>query len=133
MKRVLQLRDLSEDHHRGLVLARKAKIAASGQKGPTGPEVWAEVEAVFKSELEPHFRIEESFIGEALKGAGESQLAQRLSDEHEARARHQCGGAYERHRILRRREPSHHDDERSVAPTTQALSSPEAIPVSSVR
>ena len=84
MKRVPQLRDLSEDHHHGLVLARKAKMAASGQEGPSGPKMWAEVEAVFKSELEPHFEIEESFIGEALRAAGESQLAQRLVDEHEA-------------------------------------------------
>ncbi len=82
MKRVLQLRDLSEDHHHGLVLARKAKMAASGQEGPSGPEMWAEVEAVFKSELEPHFEIEELFVGEALKAAGELQLAQRLFDEH---------------------------------------------------
>jgi hypothetical protein len=84
MKRVPQRRDLSEDHHHGLVLARKAKIAASGQEGSSQPEMWAEVEAVFKNELEPHFEIEESFIGEALRAAGESQLAQRLSDEHDA-------------------------------------------------
>jgi len=59
-------------------------MAASSQDGPSALEMWAEVEAVFKSELEPHFEIEESFIGEVLKAAGESQLAQRLSDEHEA-------------------------------------------------
>ena len=82
MKRVPQLRELSEDHHHGLVLARKMKMAVSGQKGPSVTEMWAEVEAVFKSELEPHFEIEELFVGEALKVAGESQLAQRLFDEH---------------------------------------------------
>ncbi|MCP8688816.1 hemerythrin domain-containing protein [Marinobacterium sedimentorum] len=84
MKRVPQLRDLSDDHHQGLVLARKAKMAALGQKEPCGPEIWAEVEAVFRRELEPHFEIEESFIAEPLRAAGESQLAQRLCDEHEA-------------------------------------------------
>ncbi|MBQ36825.1 MAG: GNAT family N-acetyltransferase [Candidatus Latescibacteria bacterium] len=82
MKRVSQLRDLSEDHHHGLVLARKAKRAASGPDG-TVTEVWAEVEAAFKGELESHFEIEESFIGEALRAAGESQLVQRLADEHQ--------------------------------------------------
>jgi len=46
--------------------------------------MWVEVEAVFKSVLEPHFAIEESFIGDALRAAGESELAQRLADEHEA-------------------------------------------------
>lgn len=84
MKRVPQLRDLSEDHHHGLVLARKARMAASGEDGPSESEMWAEVEAVFNRELEPHFKIEESFLGEALRAVGESQLAQRLSDEHEA-------------------------------------------------
>lgn len=84
MKRAPELRDLSDDHHHGLVLARKAKLAASGQEGPSGPEMWAEVEVVFKKELEPHFEIEESFIGKVLRAAGESQLAQRLVDEHEA-------------------------------------------------
>ena len=78
MKRVLQLRDLSEDHHHGLVLARKAKLAASGQ------EMWAEVDAAFESELAPHFEIEETFIGPALRDAGEMHLAQRLLDEHAA-------------------------------------------------
>jgi hypothetical protein len=31
MKRIPQLRDLSEDHHHGLVLARKARQAAAGK------------------------------------------------------------------------------------------------------
>ena len=84
MKRIPELRSLSVDHHHVLVLAHRAKQAADGIGERSLDEMWAEVEAVFKSELEPHFRIEESFIGEALKGAGESQLAQRLSDEHEA-------------------------------------------------
>ena len=84
MKRVPELRDLSEDHHHGLVLARKARKAAAGEEGFSASDVWAEVEAKFKTELEPHFQIEESLIATALATLGESQLAKRLFDEHTA-------------------------------------------------
>jgi hemerythrin-like domain-containing protein len=84
MKRVPELRDLSEDHHHGLVLARKARKAAAGEDGFPASDVWAEVEAMFKTELEPHFQIEESLIGAVLAALGESQLSRRLLDEHEA-------------------------------------------------
>lgn len=84
MKRVPELRNLSEDHHHGLALARKARKAAAGEEGFSTSDVWAEVEASFKAELEPHFRIEESLIGTVLEAHGESRLAKRLFDEHEA-------------------------------------------------
>lgn len=84
MKRVPGLRDLSEDHHLGLVLARTARKAAAGKGGLSVVEVWAEVAATFTAELEPHFRIEESFLAPALERVGESALAQRLLDEHAA-------------------------------------------------
>ncbi|NOZ74725.1 MAG: hemerythrin domain-containing protein, partial [FCB group bacterium] len=84
MKRVPELRDLSEDHHHGLVLARKAKIAASDNKGLSVPEMWAEAAAVFKSDLKRHFEIEELFIGTPLKAVHELHLVQQLLDEHKA-------------------------------------------------
>ena len=84
MKRVPELRDLSEDHHHGLVLARKAMKAGGGEEWFSASDVWAEVEAKFKTELEPHFQIEESLIGTTLETLGESQLARKLFDEHEA-------------------------------------------------
>ena len=84
MKRIPELRDLSDDHHHGLVLARKAKRAADGEVGPSVVEVWAMARESFRTELEPHFQIEEKFIGASLNDQGESQLAQRLLDEHTA-------------------------------------------------
>jgi hypothetical protein len=45
---------------------------------------WAEAQAHFRSELEPHFGIEEAFIGAALERLGESALTTRLYDDHAA-------------------------------------------------
>ena len=83
MKRIPQLRDLSEDHHHGLVLSRKAKKSAVGE-GLGLDETWVHVEASFIEELEPHFDIEESLIGKPLEERGEATLAKRLLDEHRA-------------------------------------------------
>jgi hypothetical protein len=82
MKRIPELRDLSEDHHYGLALARMARKAAAGAGGVSADDAWAEVAAKFEADLEPHFRIEESIIVPALEHLGESRLTQRLLDEH---------------------------------------------------
>ncbi|MCH8010717.1 MAG: hemerythrin domain-containing protein [Candidatus Marinimicrobia bacterium] len=82
MKRFSKLRDLSEDHHRGLVLARKALQAASGSKGLHVSQVWNEVEEKFASELEPHFEIEEKYIGVPLRNEGATEIVDRLHAEH---------------------------------------------------
>jgi hypothetical protein len=84
MKRAPELRDLSEDHHYGLVLALKAKRAGAGEGDLSSADVWTEVEARFKAELEPHFQIEESLIAPPLETQGESRLAKQLYEEHEA-------------------------------------------------
>ena len=41
MKRFPELRDLSSDHHHGLVLARKAKLTARGEGDLTLDDAWA--------------------------------------------------------------------------------------------
>jgi hemerythrin len=84
MKRIPELRDLSVDHHHGLLLARMAKLVASGQEAKPLPEMWKEVEERFRLELEPHFRVEEEVIAPALESHGEHQLVQRLLREHAA-------------------------------------------------
>jgi len=84
MKRAPELRDLSEDHHYGLVLALKAKRAGAGEGDLSSADVWTEVEARFRAELEPHFQIEESLIAPPLETQGESRLAKQLYEEHEA-------------------------------------------------
>lgn len=82
MKRIPELRDLSDDHHHGLVLARKAKQAAAGVDARAAAEMWVEVEMQFAVELAPHFLIEETLIAPHLEAAGESAMTTRLYDEH---------------------------------------------------
>jgi hemerythrin len=82
MKRFPELRDLSVDHHHGLLLARMAKLVASGKEDKPLPEMWEEVEERFRLELEPHFRVEEEVIAPALESHGEHQLVRRLLREH---------------------------------------------------
>jgi hypothetical protein len=82
MKRMAELRDLSVDHHHGLLLARMAKLVAAGQETTPLPAMWKEVEERFRLELEPHFRVEEGVIAPALESHGEHQLVQRLLREH---------------------------------------------------
>lgn len=84
MKRSPELRDLSVDHHHGLVLARTARNAGAGTKVLTVEEAWAKVDATFAEHLEPHFRIEETLIAPALEAAGEGDLVRRLHEEHAA-------------------------------------------------
>ena len=84
MKRVAALRQLSDDHHQGLVLALKAKKAAAGKDALSVDAIWADVTQRFSAELEPHFQIEEQFLAPALLDAGETQLIQRLEQEHAA-------------------------------------------------
>lgn len=83
MKRLPELRDLSVDHHFGLLLARKAKLVASGEDDTPLEEMWKEVEDKFRFDLEPHFKVEETAICPALESHGEHELVQRLLREHQ--------------------------------------------------
>ena len=84
MKRVPELRDLSDDHHTSLVLARRCRQA--GRAGfVSSPEVvWNQVLEAFSSHLEPHFRIEEEHLLPALEAIGEASLASRIREDHSA-------------------------------------------------
>ncbi|MTW22224.1 hemerythrin domain-containing protein [Allochromatium palmeri] len=81
MQRVFALRQLSSDHHRGLVLARRAR-----EKATTGPEhqarAWGAVREAFVQELEPHFQLEEQNLLPALEHAGASELVAQTLQEH---------------------------------------------------
>ncbi len=74
MKRIPEFRKLSEDHHHGLVLARRAYLTGIGTKGFSVPSVWEEVERRFRYELEPHFKIEEEYLVPPLEEIGEIEL-----------------------------------------------------------
>jgi hemerythrin-like domain-containing protein len=82
MKRHPALRQLSSDHHSGLVLARKARQAAKGSVHDQR-HMWATLVERFHAELEPHFRIEETGLLVALSEAGEAELVERTLTEHE--------------------------------------------------
>jgi hemerythrin-like domain-containing protein len=84
VKRVAGLRDLSDDHHTGLVLARRCKQA--GQPGASEPPeaAWAHARDAFARHLAPHFRVEEEALLPALEALGEAALAERIRAEHRA-------------------------------------------------
>lgn len=82
MRRIPELRDLSEDHHHGLVLARRARTAA--RAADNAEAAWADIRARFEVEIEPHFQIEDDLIGPPLRHLGEVDLANRLATDHAA-------------------------------------------------
>jgi hemerythrin-like domain-containing protein len=84
MKRVPELRGLSDDHHTGLVLARRCK-QVGGSNSELAPElVWSQVLEAFSSHLDPHFQIEERHLLPALESIGEASLASRIREDHRA-------------------------------------------------
>ncbi len=80
MKRVPELEPFSHDHHQGLVLARKARRAV--EAGDDFAPVFAEIRERFRTELAPHFRVEEEFLAPALRAMGQNGPVDRLLDEH---------------------------------------------------
>jgi hypothetical protein len=79
LKRIPELRDLSDDHHTSLVLARRCKRAA---RDASLDALWDHVMEAFRSHLEPHFGIEEQHLLPALEAIGEAGLADRIRKEH---------------------------------------------------
>lgn len=88
MKRIAALKALSIDHHHGLVLARKAKMAAAENLHETElQEIRKELQSHAENVLMPHFEIEESYIAAALNAINDPDidlLVTRLYREHEA-------------------------------------------------
>jgi iron-sulfur cluster repair protein YtfE (RIC family) len=78
MQRDPRLRQLSSDHHRALVLARRALAA------PADPAIVEQVRHAFDRELDPHFRAEEEALLPALAAAGEAALVERTLTDHRA-------------------------------------------------
>ena len=83
MKRVKELRDLSDDHHQGLVLARKAKRASTCKDEPMVSIIWKEIEKKFISDLEPHFQIEETLLAPKLSTIEGRLMLKRFYSDHE--------------------------------------------------
>lgn len=83
MKRDDRLRDLSDDHHAALVLARRARNAADAAQEATRREAWDDVVRGFARDLAPHFAIEEQLLLPALLSVGEGALAERTRADHD--------------------------------------------------
>jgi hypothetical protein len=81
LKRIPALRELSDDHHTSLVLARRCRQAAGAGAGAV-ETVWAQVREAFRTHLEPHFAIEEQQLLPGLEAIGETELAERILREH---------------------------------------------------
>jgi hemerythrin-like domain-containing protein len=82
MQRDHRLRDLSDDHHQALVLARRATQAAAGDARER-EQVWDEIVRRFQHELAPHFAIEEQVLLPALESGDHGALARRTREEHD--------------------------------------------------
>jgi hemerythrin-like domain-containing protein len=60
MKRRPELRNLSEEHHHGLVAARRLRQAAQGKRAIE--EAVEQFLAAWRGEIQPHFRAEEEVL-----------------------------------------------------------------------
>jgi len=79
VKRVPELRDLSDDHHAALVIARRCRQAAGADAA-----LWRRVREAFATHFEPHFQIEDRHLLRGLEAIGEASLAERIRDDHAA-------------------------------------------------
>lgn len=78
MRRHAALLELSRQHHAALVLAHRIAVADED----AAFALMRSVPAIFRLELEPHFRAEETRLLPLLEGAGEDALALRTVEEH---------------------------------------------------
>ncbi len=83
MKRRAELVGLSDDHHRALVLARRARVAAASDAQAIAA-AWEAVRRAFDRDLAPHFAIEEIHLLPPVRRAGGEALARRVEDDHAA-------------------------------------------------
>lgn len=81
MQRFPALRQLSSEHHHGLVLARRAREQAKADIAQRR-DTWEALRAAFDTELEPHFQREEQRLLPALEQAGELALVRQTLEEH---------------------------------------------------
>jgi hemerythrin-like domain-containing protein len=84
MKRSAELRDLSDDHHTALVLARRCRSWAKLEAAESLASAWRQVHEAFAAHLAPHFEIEERHLLPGLEAIGEAQLADRIRADHAA-------------------------------------------------
>jgi hemerythrin-like domain-containing protein len=134
LKRIEELRALSDDHHTALVLARRCQQAAQDKPPLSIESVWKSVLSAFANHLEPHFRIEENYLLPALDDIQEFDLTARIRDDH-ARLRalrdatpvtqdliEEFGRALELHVRFEEREVFEHTQDRLSSAALRAIS-----------
>lgn len=82
MKRIDELRALSDDHHTTLVLARLCQQAAHDSSSRAMELILEHVLRAFSGQLEPHFQIEEVHLVPALDDLEEFELSARIRNGH---------------------------------------------------
>tara|TARA_R110002096_G_scaffold16898_14_gene58202 strand:+ start:44402 stop:44830 length:429 start_codon:yes stop_codon:yes gene_type:complete len=129
MKRNANLRDLSDDHHQALVIARRANRAAAADEG-TQAEVWAEITRIFEPDLAPHFAIEEQYVLPALERT-HAHLVQRTLDDHVELRHLVCEAPYGLKERLARFGSTLHDhvrfEERKLFPAFETEAGDDAL------
>jgi hemerythrin-like domain-containing protein len=83
LKRREELQALSEDHHNVLVIALRCRRLAAGALDVDRAEYWASVIEFYALQIVPHFEVEERYLLPALCALGETEMAERILDEHE--------------------------------------------------
>ena len=83
LKRREELQALSEDHHNALVIALRCRRLAAGSFDVDRAEYWASVVEFYALQIVPHFEVEETYLLPALRALGETEMAERILEEHE--------------------------------------------------
>lgn len=90
MKRATELKKFSEDHHHGLVHARRLKMAATSAEASTAQDAARDFLAYWQVETSAHFRQEEEVLLPVLVRHGgdlhQDSIVQMLSEHAEIRA-----------------------------------------------
>lgn len=81
MKRSIELKRLSMEHHQALVVAKKVRQAADLAGGQV-VQAWNKIQDEYKNEMELHFQKEEKFLLPALNAAGLETHVERILYEH---------------------------------------------------
>lgn len=82
MKRSAELRGLSDDHHRALVLAKRAKQVTVQKDNNGVRDLGAEIRREWDAGLAHHFAVEEAHLLPPVCAAGGYALASRIERDH---------------------------------------------------
>ena len=82
MKRAIELRPLSREHHHALVLARRVEREAARADADL-VALWRDACHALETSLDPHFVIEERHLLTPLAARGERALVERTRSDHD--------------------------------------------------